>query len=95
MVGGAHPARSAARINAPTLITHGTVDTVFPLSQAIANYDVLRDKGVPLKMMWHCAGHGRCTTSEGAPNYVRNAGLAWFERWLKRNAAVDTGPRFE
>jgi ABC-2 type transport system ATP-binding protein len=83
------------RITAPTLITQGTVDTVFGLSEAVANYDVLRDKGVPVKMMWYCGGHGKCTTSTGPEGHVKRAGLAWLKRYLKSDESVDTGPRFE
>ena len=51
------------RVNTPTLITQGTVDTFFGLSEAIANYRALHSRSVPVKMLWHCGGHGRCTTS--------------------------------
>lgn len=84
-----------ARITAPTLLTQGTVDTVFGLSEAVANYTVLRDKGVPVKMMWYCGGHGKCTTSTGEAGHVKRAGLAWLKRYLKNDASVDTGARFE
>ncbi|MDP8909914.1 MAG: CocE/NonD family hydrolase, partial [Chloroflexota bacterium] len=83
------------RIRAPTLITQGTVDTLFPLGEAIANYEVLRRNDVAVKMLWYCGGHGECGTPRGDPRHVARAGLAWFARWLKRDASVDTGPRFE
>ena len=83
------------RITAPTLITQGTVDTVFGLSEAVANFNVLREKGVPLKMMWYCGGHGKCTTSTGPEGHIRRAGLAWLNRYLKTDTSVDTGKRFE
>jgi ABC-2 type transport system ATP-binding protein len=82
-------------INTPTLITQGTVDTLFDLQQGIDNYNVLRDKGVPVKMMWYCGGHGICTTPTGDPGHIKAAGLAWLNRWLKRDTSVDTGPAFE
>ena len=84
-----------ARISAPTLITQGTVDTVFGLSEAVANYAVLRDKGVPVKMMWYCGGHGKCTTSTGEEGHVKRAGLAWLNRYLKNDGSVSTGAGFE
>jgi ABC-2 type transport system ATP-binding protein len=89
------PAGLRERVAAPTLITHGTIDTLFSLKQAVANYQAIRGRGVPLKMLWHCTGHGTCLTSLGEPGHVRAAGLAWFDRWLKRNPAADTGPGFE
>ena len=82
-------------INTPTLITQSTVDTVFGLSEGIANYRVLKGKGVPVKMLWYCGGHGKCTTSTGPDGYLRRAGLNWLDRYLKKNAATDTGPGFE
>ena len=83
------------RVNTPTLITQGTVDTVFGLSEAVANFRALQGRGVPVKMMWHCGGHGRCTTSTGEEGHLRRAGLAWLNRYLKKNEAVDTGAGFE
>ncbi len=83
------------RVNVPTMLSQGTVDTVFGLSEAVANYRVLRGKGVPVKMLWYCGGHGACTTSTGEAEYLRRAGLAWLDRYLKRNATTDTGPGFE
>jgi ABC-2 type transport system ATP-binding protein len=83
------------RITAPTLLTQGTVDTVFALSEAVANYHVLKDKGIPVKMLWYCGGHAICPTSAGEEGHLRRAGLAWLNRYLKRDEAVDTGAPFE
>ena len=83
------------RVTTPTLITQGTVDTFFGLSEGVANYRALRSRGVPVKMLWHCGGHGRCTTSTGEEGHLRRAGLTWLNRYLKRNEAVDTGAGFE
>jgi ABC-2 type transport system ATP-binding protein len=90
------PAWLLSRIRAPTLLTQGTVDVLFPLSEAIANHAALRANGVPLKMIWHCGGHGPCMTgTTGDRAHVAHAGLAWLARWLKRDATVDTGAPFE
>jgi ABC-2 type transport system ATP-binding protein len=83
------------RVNTPTLITQGTVDTFFGLSEGVANYRVLRERGVPVKMLWHCGGHGRCTTSTGEEGHLRRAGLTWLNRYLKGDTSVDTGAGFE
>lgn len=83
------------RIRAPTLITQGTVDTLFPLTEAIANYDLLRRNDVSVKMLWYCGGHGECRTADTDPRHVARAGLTWFARWLERDPGVDTGPAFE
>ncbi len=89
------PAGLREKINIPTLLTQGTVDTVFGLSEAVSNYKVLRNKGVPVKMMWYCGGHGKCTTSTGEEGRLRRAGLNWLDRYVKKNTAADTGPAFE
>lgn len=89
------PGALVNRIKAPTLILAGSSDALFPPSEAAANYAILRDNDVPVKMMWYCGGHGLCQTPAGDAGHIARAGLAWLERWLKRDAGVDTGPRFE
>lgn len=88
-------------IDVPTLILQGTVDTLFPPSEAHANYERLKDNGVPLKMMWYCGGHGACLTESdgstviGDSRRAQRRRLQWFERYLKGNAGQRTGPAFE
>lgn len=89
------PGALVDRIRAPTLITQGTVDTLFTLEEAAANHHRLRSNGVPVKMVWYCGGHGECRTPAGDPRHVARQALAWLERWLKRDATVDSGPSFE
>jgi ABC-2 type transport system ATP-binding protein len=83
------------RVKAPTLILAGSSDALFPPSEAIANYAILRAHDIPVKMMWYCGGHGQCQTPAGQPGYVATAAVAWLNRWLMRDRSVDTGPRFE
>jgi ABC-2 type transport system ATP-binding protein len=82
------------RVRTPTLILHGTVDTLFTLDEAIQNFRVLRSNGVPTRMMWFCGGHGVCRTSRGAGGYVEDAVLRWLAVYVKRQTAA-TGPAFE
>ena len=89
------PGRLVTQIRAPALITQGTQDTLFSLSEAIANHGALRDSGVPVKMIWYCGGHVPCPGATGDPGHLRRAGLAWLNRWLRADPAVDTGPAFE
>lgn len=81
------------RIKVPTLLTQGTADTLFTPSEAMRNYEILRAAKVPVKMVWFCGGHGVCLTGN-VPSVERTV-LPWFARWLRRDASVDTGPRFE
>lgn len=89
------PGNLVDAVRAPTLITQGTVDTLFPPGEAIANYAALRANDVPVKMVWYCGGHGTCTMPAGDPLLLRETGLRWLRRWLMGDASVDTGPAFE
>ncbi len=93
-LGDLGPGALLDRVRIPTFITHGSVDTLFPPGQAVANYDVLRRNGVPVKMLWYCGGHGTCQTPPGDLALLPQTGLTWLRRWLKRDVSVDTGPRF-
>ena len=84
-----------SKVKIPTLITQGTADTLFTLREAIKNYASLRSRGVPVKMLWFCGGHGVCLTGSGEAGHVERAVLNWLARYLKRNTSVQTGPRFE
>ena len=89
------PSGLLEHMKAPTLIAQGTSDALFPPSEAIENYTALRDGGVPVKMLWYCGGHSGCPTAVHDTRRVANAELAWFDRWLKRDATADTGAPFE
>ena len=55
-----------------------------------------RRKGVPVKMLWFCGGHGTCLTSPADPSpVIEKATLDWLARYVKRDTTVDTGPKFE
>ncbi len=89
------PGSLVAKIDIPTLIVQGTVDGLFTLDEGIANYEILRGRNVPTAMLWFCGGHGVCLTNPGDQTRVGKATLAWFDRYLKRNANVTTGARFD
>ncbi len=82
------------QIKAPTLFLQGTVDTLFPLDEAVANFNAVRSHGVPTKMIWYCGGHGACFTGEDDQSYLDMRVLDWFDRYLLGKRKVDTGPRF-
>jgi ABC-2 type transport system ATP-binding protein len=90
----AGPDRVLSQIKIPTLILQGTVDNLFPPSEAIANYKALRANGVPLKMVWFCGGHGVCLTDAGNSNLPVEQTWLWLSKYLKGDASVDTGPAF-
>lgn len=90
----AGPAGYVSRITAPTLIIQGTIDNLFPLSEAIQNYNAIADNGVPVKMIWYCGGHGVCLDGGGDTSVPLQQTWNWLDRYLKRNTATDTGPVF-
>ncbi|WP_170323454.1 alpha/beta hydrolase family protein [Cryptosporangium phraense] len=87
--------RLIGRVRVPTMIVQGTVDTLFPLREGIANYNAIRTSGTPVKMVWFCGGHGVCNTPSGAAGHVEALTVAWFDRYLKRVRSAKTGPGFE
>ena len=89
------PRQYLDRVRIPTFLIEGTADTLFTPQEAINNFAALEPNGIPLKMMWFCGGHGVCLTGQGEPGRLQKAVIAWFDRHLKRDRSVDTGPRFE
>ena len=90
------------RIHVPTLIIQGTVDTLFTLQEAEANYAALSKQDIPLKLMYFCGGHGVCLTDSDSDSpalgdsvHAQEERLAWFDRYLRGNVGTDTGPAFE
>ncbi|MBO0909953.1 alpha/beta hydrolase [Arthrobacter sunyaminii] len=80
-------------ITAPTLIIQGTADTLFTLSEATRNYELISSAGTPTKMLQFCGGHGLCNSTAG-PDRITPAVLNWFGKYLQ-DAPVDTGAAFE
>ncbi|QYG92006.1 peptidase S15 [Iamia sp. SCSIO 61187] len=70
-------------IRTPTLLVHGTVDTLFTLHEAITNFEILQANDVPVAMLWYCGGHGACLTDAGDPDHVTDAAFAWLDRHVR------------
>lgn len=88
------PGELVNRIRTPTLLLQGTVDTLFTLKESMVNHAILKSNGVPVRMVWFCGGHGACLTDKGPISVVEESVISWFDRWLKGNSAVNTGPPF-
>jgi ABC-2 type transport system ATP-binding protein len=87
--------RLIGQVDVPTLISQGTVDTLFTLEEGIDNYRALKQRGVPAKLLWFCGGHGVCTAGAGPAGLVERNVVAWLRRHLQGNRQVDTGPPFQ
>lgn len=86
------------KITVPTLLIHGTVDTLFSLAEADATAQTLLANGVTTKVIWFCGGHGICANnlfdlSDGA--LIERRTLEWLDRYVKKDLTADTGPQFE
>ena len=90
----AGPDQVLANITAPTLILQGTIDNLFPPSEAVANYRALQAAGVTTKMVWFCGGHGICLTKGGESSLPLEQTWLWLAKYLKGDTSVDTGPAF-
>lgn len=84
----------ASLVRTPALILQGTVDTLFPLDEAAANYQLLQRHHVPVKMIWFCGGHGVCLTNPGDTSVIERETLAWLGKYVKRQK-VATGAGFQ
>ncbi|MBE1530682.1 CocE/NonD family hydrolase [Actinomadura algeriensis] len=82
------------KIDIPTLFVQGVTDTLFPVSHAIAGYRTIKANGAPVKMVWTCGGHANCMDAEHDASVDREATLAWFQRHLRGDKSVRTGPEF-
>ena len=71
----------------------GTVDTLFTLDEAVTNYELLQDDGVPTSMLWFCGGHGVCLTDPGDQARVSEAAVAWLDRYVNLDDSADIGSR--
>src|SRR3954451_2128738 len=85
------PSAVADRIDVPTLLMQGQSDSLFPLGHADAAAKAIRANGAPLDVDWIAGGHdgGDMETSR-----VQARDTAWFDRYLKGEKGVDTGPAF-
>ncbi len=82
------PADVVDDIGAPTLIVQGTVDGLFTLDEAVANYTTLRTAGTEVAMLWYCGGHGICLTEEGDTGLVGASAIAWLDRYVRGDSTA-------
>ncbi|MFI8822418.1 alpha/beta fold hydrolase [Streptomyces sp. NPDC053431] len=85
------PSVVGARIKVPALIVQGQADSLFTLAQSDAMARTLAANGAPVAVDWTAGGHdgGDRETAR-----VQARITAWFDRYLKRDESVDTGPAF-
>ena len=81
-------------IDIPTLLIQGQSDTLFTTNEAVANYTAIKRNGAPVKMIWFDGGHGY-PNADGELAFLQQRATAWFDRYLRKDTSVATGPGFE
>jgi ABC-2 type transport system ATP-binding protein len=89
LLAASSPAGVLSRITAPTLLSQGEQDSLFPLGQAQANARGIAANGIPLKMIWRSGGHDGGTSTTDLEQYLES----WFDPVLihkkRANASFD------
>lgn len=85
------PSAVGDRIKVPALIVQGQDDSLFPLDQADAMARAIAANGAPVAVDWAAGGHDGGMRESGR---VESRVRAWFDRYLKGDEGVDTGPAF-
>jgi ABC-2 type transport system ATP-binding protein len=85
------PSAVGDRIKVPTLLVQGQADSLFTLAQSDAAAKAIRAGGAPVDVDWIAGGHDGGNLETGR---VQARVTAWFDRYLKADKGVDTGPAF-
>ncbi|MFC1438437.1 alpha/beta fold hydrolase [Streptacidiphilus sp. N1-10] len=85
------PSAVAKQIKVPTLLVQGQTDSLFPLDQADQAAAAIKANGAPVSVDWIAGGHDGGDLESAR---IEQRTSAWFDRYLKRDTAVGTGPAF-
>ncbi|MFE3095820.1 alpha/beta fold hydrolase [Streptomyces sp. NPDC059248] len=85
------PSAVGERIKVPTLVVQGQSDSLFPLGQADAMAQRIRANGAPVAVDWISGGHDG---GDREDKRVEQRVTSWFDRYLKQDESVSTGPAF-
>ncbi len=84
------PSTILSKITAPTLLTQGEQDSLFPLSEADANARGIAATGTPVRVDWRAGGHdGGTSTSELVSDLT-----SWFDPILQHGTRPATAQPF-
>ncbi|MEV0252928.1 alpha/beta fold hydrolase [Streptomyces sp. NPDC050732] len=85
------PAAVGDRIEVPTFLAQGQTDSLFPLGQGDAIAKAVRANHAPVAVDWIAGGHDG---GDRERDRVEQRIGTWFDRYLKDDKGVDTGPAF-
>ena len=77
------PKNFVSAITAPTLLSQGQADSLFPLSESYDTAKIIKKAKpeLPLSMIWHAAGHDGGLDQN---KYLRSQYLNWFKKHLMK-----------
>jgi ABC-2 type transport system ATP-binding protein len=85
------PSAVGDRVKVPAFIVQGQADSLFPLTHADAMAKRISANGAPVAVDWIAGGHDG---GDRETDRVQGRISAWFDRYLKQDEDVDTGPAF-
>jgi ABC-2 type transport system ATP-binding protein len=89
------PATVLGNIKAPTLLIQGQADSLFPLSEAEANYRGIAATGTPVRVDWFTGGHDGGEGPRSDQDRLRYLTITWLDHYLLgRGEAPGTGFTF-
>jgi ABC-2 type transport system ATP-binding protein len=87
------PAPTLGRITAPTLLIQGQADSLFPLTEAVANFRGIAATGTPVRMDWFSGGHDGGQGPQADRDRLRFLTITWLDHYLM-NKGEDPGTGF-
>lgn len=81
-----HYDSNSTRLDVPTLVMNGSVDTLFNLTDGYGIYEHAKKAGAPARFIAFCGGHVSCPSdyaAAGDRTYLDNAILDWFDEYLR------------
>ena len=87
------PAPNLSKITAPTLLIQGQADSLFPLSEAEANYRGITATGTPVRMDWFSGGHDGGQGPQSDRDRLRFLTITWLDHYLM-NKGEEPGAGF-
>jgi len=77
------PAQTLNKIKAPTLLIQGQADSLFPLSEAEANFRGIAANGTPVRMDWFTGGHDGGQGPRSDRDRLRYLTITWLDYYLQ------------
>lgn len=87
------PAGVLDRVTAPTLLIQGQADSLFPISEAEANYRGIAAHGTPVRVDWFTGGHDGGEGPRSDVDRLRYLTIRWLDHHVRRQGE-DPGTGF-